>query len=265
MRPLCPADVAQPLLVHHENRRVLAGWRAGFCTPPKSPEAPVRPAAWCAGPRSLDLASQCIYITAMICVRVGSRSARGAINVKARRGGCLPHLAGTQCQAANRAVPPAPVMRRGAARVLSLLLASTLGSPFARRAPLQWCSNAQHQTARGLPPGRAGAPPPQQQQQQYHTDRLPWKTLSPLPHHLYPSALDNGADEDRRTAETSSGPLGMRAEFWSEDWQRRPVVRALRRLLLSILTLPVYKPACMPVSSGASYIRTIPARLISSS
>ena len=188
--------------------------------------------------------------------------ARG--NVKARRGGCLPHLAGTQCQAANRAVPPAPAMRRGAARVLSLLLASTLGSPFARRAPLQWCSNAQHQTARGLPPGRAGAPPPQQQQQ-YHTDRLPWKTLSPLPHHLYPSALDNGADEDRRTAETSSGPLGMRAEFWSEDWQRRPVVRALRRLLLSILTLPVYKPACMPVSSGASYIRTIPARLISSS
>ena len=40
LRPLCPADMAQPT--------ILAGWRAGFCTPPKWSEAPVRPAAWCA-------------------------------------------------------------------------------------------------------------------------------------------------------------------------------------------------------------------------
>jgi hypothetical protein len=30
-------------------RTILAGWRAGFCTPPKWSGAPVRPAAWCAG------------------------------------------------------------------------------------------------------------------------------------------------------------------------------------------------------------------------
>jgi hypothetical protein len=44
-------------------RKILAGWRTGFCTPPKSSGAPVRPAAWCAGPRSLDpghLSLQCI-------------------------------------------------------------------------------------------------------------------------------------------------------------------------------------------------------------
>ena len=35
-------------------RTILAGWRAGFCTPPKWSGAPVRPAAWCAGPRPLD-------------------------------------------------------------------------------------------------------------------------------------------------------------------------------------------------------------------
>jgi hypothetical protein len=43
-------------------RTILAGWRAGFCTPPKWSGAPVRPAAWCAGPRSLDRALQCIFI-----------------------------------------------------------------------------------------------------------------------------------------------------------------------------------------------------------
>jgi hypothetical protein len=42
-------------------RTILAGWRAGFCTPPKWSGAPVRPAAWCAGPRSLDRALQCIF------------------------------------------------------------------------------------------------------------------------------------------------------------------------------------------------------------
>ena len=42
-------------------RKILAGWRTGFCTPPKSSGAPVRPAAWCAGPWSLDRALQCIF------------------------------------------------------------------------------------------------------------------------------------------------------------------------------------------------------------
>ena len=35
-------------------RKILGRWRNGFLTGPKSSEAPVRPAAWCAGPRSLD-------------------------------------------------------------------------------------------------------------------------------------------------------------------------------------------------------------------
>ena len=43
-------------------RRTIWGrWRTGFLTGPKWSGAPVRPAAWCAGPRSLDRALQCIF------------------------------------------------------------------------------------------------------------------------------------------------------------------------------------------------------------
>ena len=80
LRPLCPADMAQPLLVHHESRRVgpadhFGGVESRFLHPAKMARSASSAGCMVRGPRSLDsghceLASHyCVAVSAACMVR----------------------------------------------------------------------------------------------------------------------------------------------------------------------------------------------------